>query len=131
MPATRRSRSSTGPATKGAQSTISFGNQSRVTKVIPPSSKLSKDVTKSIKAEISTPGPVPESTEIIASKVESSELGHITFEAAVEKQAKVELSKNEIEKSEEVREAESISDSQIKNYWKAREAERITRRGMF
>jgi DNA polymerase delta subunit 4 len=131
MPATRRTRSSTGPATKGAQSTLSFGNRSRVTKAVPPSSKLSKDVTKSIKAKISTPDPEPESTEIIPSKVDTPELGHITSEAAVEKQAKVELSKNEMEKSEEVRKAESISDAQMKRYWKAREAERKMHRGMF
>jgi DNA polymerase delta subunit 4 len=116
MPATRRARTSGGPATKGAQSTLSFGGRSRVTKAVPPSSKLSKDITKASKAEILVPEP----------EASKPELGHVISEAAVEKQAQVELSKPKPE-AEEL--AEKVTDAQIKKYWRAREAERITPRG--
>lgn len=115
MPATRRARTSGGPVTKGAQSTISFGSRSRVTKNTIAASKLSKDVTETIKAEIVTPEPAA-----------TEELGHVTSEAAVEKQAQVELSKP---KSEAEKLAEKVSEAQINKYWRAREAERSAPRG--
>ena len=117
MPATRRARTSGGPATKGAQSTLSFGGRSRVTKAVPPASKLSKDNTESIKAEAIT----------IEPETEKAELGHVFSEAAVQKQAEIELSKP---KTEAEMLAEKVTDAQIKKYWRAREAERITPRGM-
>jgi DNA polymerase delta subunit 4 len=117
MPATRRARTSGGPATKGAQSTLSFGGRSRVTKAVPPASKLSKDNTESIKAEAIT----------IEPETQKAELGHVFSDAAVQRQAEIELSKP---KTEEEVLAEKVSDAQIKKYWRAREAERITPRGM-
>jgi DNA polymerase delta subunit 4 len=117
MPATRRARTSGGPATKGAQSTLSFGSRSRVTKAVPAASKLSKDKTESLKAEVVT----------IEPEGQKAELGYVSSEAAVQKQAEIELSKL---KTEAEVLAEKVTDAQIKKYWKAREAERITPRGM-
>ena len=114
MPATRRARISGGPAPKGAQSTLSFGGRNRVTKNTLAPSKLSKDVTDNIKAEDINPEPA------------KAELGHVTSEAAVEKQTKIELSKP---KTEAEILAEKVTDAQIKKYWRARDAERITPRG--
>src|ERR1035438_8778746 len=98
MPATRRARTSGGPATKGAQSTLSFGGRTRVTKAVPPVSKLSKDNTESIKAEAVT----------IEPDTEKAELGHVSLEAAVQKQAEIELSKP---KSEAELLAEKVSNA--------------------
>src|SRR5271169_3155290 len=117
MPATRRARTSGGPATKGAQSTLSFGGRSRVTKAVPPPSKLSKDNTESIKAEAVT----------IEPETQNVELDDVLSEAAVQKQAEIELSKS---KTEAEVLAEKVSDAQIKKYWRAREAERDTLRGV-
>lgn len=117
MPATRRARTSGGPATKGAQSTLSFGGRSRVTKAIPPSSKLSKDITETGKAEILVPEP----------EVSKPELDHVFSDAAIEKEAQVELSKPKTEAEES---AEKVTAAQIKKYWREREAERTTFRGM-
>jgi DNA polymerase delta subunit 4 len=117
MPATRRSRTSGGPATKGAQSTLSFGGRNKVTKAVPAASKLSKDIIESTKAEVVD----------IEPETQKPELGHVFSEAAVQKQAEIELSKP---KSEEELLAEKVSDAQIKKYWKAREAERTTPRGI-
>lgn len=117
MPATRRARTSGGPATKGSQSTISFGGRSRVTKAVPPASKLSKDNTDSIKAEVVT----------IKPETQKAELAHVFSEAAGQKQAEIELSKP---KSEDEVLAEKVSHAQIKKYWQAREAERVKSRGI-
>lgn len=117
MPATRRARTSGGPATKGAQSTLSFGGRNRVTKAVPAASKLSKDNADNIKAEAITVEP----------EIQKPELGHVFSETAVQKQAEVELSKP---KGEAEVLAEKVTNAQIKKYWKAREAERITPRGM-
>src|SRR5579871_4139080 len=101
MPATRRARTSGGPATKGAQSTLSFGGRSRVTKAIPPSSKLSKDITETSKADIL----------VLEPEVSKPELGDVISDTVVEKQAQVELSSPKTE-AEEL--AEKITDAQIK-----------------
>jgi DNA polymerase delta subunit 4 len=114
MPATRKARTSGGPATKGSQSTLSFGGRNRVTKNTLAPSKLSKDVTDNVKAE---------NIKVEPTKVE---LGHVTSEAAIKAQAKIELSKP---KTEEEILAGKVTDAQIKRYWRAREAERITPRG--
>lgn len=50
----------------------------------------------------------------------------MSSEAAVQKQAEIELSKP---KSEAELLAEQVSGAQIKKYWRAREAERTTPRG--
>jgi len=114
MPATRKARTSGGPATKGAQSTLSFGgNRSKVTKPTAAVAKGKKEVSEPIKAEILTAEP---------------EVGHVTSETAVAEQAQVELSKP---KTEAEKLAEKVSDAQIKKYWRAREAERIAPRGMW
>lgn len=114
MPATRKARTSGGPATKGGQSTLSFGGRNRITKNTIASSKLSKDITDTVKTEKINVEPV------------KAELGHVTSEAAIEAQAKIELSKP---KTEEETVAGKVTDAQIKRYWRAREAERITPRG--
>ena len=114
MPATRKARTSGGPAIKEAQSTLSFGGRTRVTKNAAPVSKLSKDVTEDIKK-----------AEVIVPEL-AVEVGHVTSEAAIEKQAKVELSKS---KTEAEKLAEKMSDAQIMKYWSACEAERKASRG--
>lgn len=127
MPATRRAHISGGPATKGAQSTLSFGGgRSKVTK---QSSNLSKDVKdKSITLpakieELLKPSDVKTvDDDVIGGKAEQ---GHISSEAVIAKQAAAELAKPKT-KEEEL--AEKVSDAQIKKYWRAREAERIAPR---
>lgn len=119
MPATRKARTSGGPATKGGQSTLSFGGRNRVTKNALAPSKLLKDVTDNVKAENIE-------AENINAEPTKAELGHVTSEAAIEAQAKIELSKP---KTEEEILAGKVTDAQIKRYWRAREAERITPRG--
>lgn len=116
MPATRRSRTSGGSATKGAQSTLLFGgSQSKVTKTsLPISLKGKKELSESFKNETLK-------TETIDVKAES-----ITPEAAVIEQVKVEPSNS---KSEAERQAENITNAQIKRYWNKREKERTTQRG--
>ncbi|KUJ23133.1 uncharacterized protein LY89DRAFT_679938 [Mollisia scopiformis] len=106
MPPTRRTRHSTGPAAKGAQKTLSFGNSKTIKSA---STKDLKDI-KDIK---------PEPLE------QKLDLGHISSAPAVEQQAKVELSREAT--AEEVR-ARKVSDAQIKRYWREREAERKSRR---
>jgi DNA polymerase delta subunit 4 len=107
MPATRRSRTSSGPITKGGQKSLSF-NQSKITK------PQSKDEKKSI----STKDSLPTTTPI--------DVGHVSSESAVAAQAAAELDKPE-PTPEELR-AASITDAQIARYWRAREAERRTPR---
>ena len=114
MPATRKARTLGGPAAKGGQSTLSFGGRNRVTKNTLAPSKLSKDTTNNVK------------TENINAEPTKVELGHVTSKASVVAQAKIELSKP---KTEEEILAGNVMDTQIKRYWQAREAERITPRG--
>jgi len=103
MPPTRRSRSSLGPAEKGAQSKLSFSN-SKVHK--PTSAKDAKE------------------SPLSKSAVKALDLGHVTSGPAVEEQAKAELEKPEVERTVEELKAEKVTDAQIKKYWKEREAER-------
>jgi DNA polymerase delta subunit 4 len=109
MPATRRSRTSSGPITKGGQKSLSF-NQSKITKPSP------KDEKKPLSA--STKQSFPPTVPI--------DVGHVSSESAVAAQAAAELDKPE-PTPEELR-AASITDAQIAKYWKAREAERRTPR---
>lgn len=101
MPPTRRSRTSGGPALKGAQSTLSFN-----------SSKISKTTSKE-KAYT-----LPEKAII--------DVGHVTSEPAVIQQAKVEI--KSLKSAEEER-ANQVTEAQIKKYWreceKARTAPRV------
>jgi DNA polymerase delta subunit 4 len=104
MPATRRSRTSSGPAAKGAQKTLSFGN-----KVTKPTSTTSKDA----KSPLS-----------ISHK--SLDVGHVTSEVAVVQQAAIEVSRVEAQEdvSPEEEKAGKVTEAQIKKYWKERERER-------
>jgi DNA polymerase delta subunit 4 len=111
--APRKTRASTG--NRSAQSTLSFGNTSKVTKPA-ASTKSNKDkaspvvhLTKKVSAE---PTPEPET------------LGHISSTAAVQAQAKVELSSRTPEEVE----AETVTAAQIAKYWRAREGERLAAR---
>jgi DNA polymerase delta subunit 4 len=117
MPASKRARTSGGPATKGAQSTISFGNRSKVTK--PTSTTYTK---KDAALEVDVP-----EIEDIKTTIVDPEPGHISSEAAVAKQAQAELAAPKTE-SEVL--AEKVSQTQINKYWKAREAERLSGRGL-
>jgi len=102
MPPARRARTSSGPAAKGAQKTISFG--SKVTK---PTSTTSKDKTSLSK---------------------TLDIGHVSSEAAVAQQAAVEIERVKKDQSPEELKAEKVTDLQIKKYWREREKERRTPR---
>jgi len=105
MPATRRTRTSSGPAAKGSQKTLSFGH--KVTKPATPSStKEDKAHTINPKAAIDL------------------DVGHVSSEAAVAEQAQVEVEKIKSERTPEEERASRVTDAQIKRYWKEREAER-------
>jgi DNA polymerase delta subunit 4 len=100
MPATRRTRVSSGPAIKGSQKTLAFGN--KVTKPTPASTKE--------KAHTINPKTI--------------DVGHVSSEAAVAEQARVEVDRSKAEKTAEEERASKITDAQIRRYWKEREAER-------
>ena len=102
MPATRKSRTSSGPASKASQKTLTFSN--KVTKPTPASSKDKTHKTQTLN---------PKTTPL--------DLGHVSSEAAVAEQAQVELLK---ERTEEEAKALKVSDAQIRKYWREREAER-------
>jgi DNA polymerase delta subunit 4 len=107
----RRSRNSSGPAAKGSQKTLSF--TSGVTKPSTSSSlKDSKSVSKN--------SPL---SQALTSKPELVDIstGHVTSEAVVEHQTKIELNR---EKTAEELKAEKVTDAQIRKYWREREAER-------
>ncbi|KAF8864762.1 hypothetical protein BDZ45DRAFT_569284, partial [Acephala macrosclerotiorum] len=107
------SRISSGPAAKGAQKTLSFGG----TKITKPSSAKDKTFDKS-----------PLSSSIPSSVPSPADVGHVSSEAAVEQQAKVELSQLAKGKTAEEERASKVSDAQIKRYWRERENERKSRR---
>ena len=113
MPPARRKTS--GPAARGAQSTLSFGHRAKVTKPsLTPASKKSKHD--------------PSLVENVAKAIESSEPeAPTTAEIAIEQQAAVEIAKPKTEAEER---AERLSDAQIKRYWKGREDERKAARGL-
>jgi len=101
MPATRRNRNSNGPAAKGSQKTLSFGN--KVTKPSTPSSTKDKAHTINTKA---------------------IDLGHVSSEAAIAEQARVEVESIKKERTAEEERASKVTDAQIRRYWREREAER-------
>jgi DNA polymerase delta subunit 4 len=103
MPATRRSRNSSGPAQKGAQKTLTFGH--KVTKAGTPS-------FKDTKAKAHTINP------------KTIDVGHVDSEAAVAEQARAEVESIKRERSAEEERASKVTDAQIRRYWREREAER-------
>jgi DNA polymerase delta subunit 4 len=105
MPATRRTRTSSGPAAKGSQKTLSFGN--KVTKPTTPAS--TKDKAHTINPK-------------------TIDVGHVSSEAAVAEQARVEVERSKTERTAEEEKASKITDAQIRRYWSEREAERKTPR---
>ncbi|KAG0651754.1 DNA polymerase delta subunit p12 [Hyphodiscus hymeniophilus] len=107
MPPTRRARTSTGPAAKGAQKTLSFG-----------SSKISKSATKD---KLASPSPSSSTTKPTISPIDI-EPGHVTSEVAISEQA-VDV-KAEVSLSPEEEKARKVTDAQIRRYWRDREAER-------
>jgi DNA polymerase delta subunit 4 len=115
MPPTRRSRVSSGPAAKGSQKTISFAGNSKVTKASTSASSKSKD--KDITPTSSKPLEISSDIDFTP--------GHVSSEAAVLSQAKVELEK---EKTEDEKKAEKVTDAQIRKYWRERENERTAAR---
>jgi DNA polymerase delta subunit 4 len=102
MPPARRSRTSSGPAARGAQKTISFGN------------KVTKPTSISAKDKVSLP--------------KTLDVGHVSSEAAVAQQAAVEIERVKKDQSPEELKAEKVTDLQIKKYWREREKERRTPR---
>ncbi|RDL37338.1 uncharacterized protein BP5553_04771 [Venustampulla echinocandica] len=113
MPATRRSRVSSGPAAKGSQKTLAFTN-SKVTK--PTHAPTGKDALLA-SSKPAAPAAVEEEAEVV-----DIDVGHTSSEAATAQQTRTELSAKHLSPSHE--RASAISDAQIKKYWRDREAER-------
>jgi DNA polymerase delta subunit 4 len=107
----RRSRNSSGPAAKGSQKTLSF-----ISGVTKPSTYSSLKDAKSD----SKNSPL---SQALASKPELADIstGHVTSEAAVEQQTKIEFDR---EKTAEEVKAEKVTNAQIRKYWREREADR-------
>ncbi|TVY32493.1 DNA polymerase delta subunit [Lachnellula subtilissima] len=122
MPATRRSRTSSGPALKGSQKTLSFGPTksskptSKKTNTI-PASPLSKTVDINQDQDEDIAGDVSGDVDV--------DIGHVTSSAAIASQTTAESQrvKNEGPSAEEEK-ARKVSDAQVRRYWKEREAER-------
>merc|ERR1711977_699266 len=116
MPPARRTRTSSshGPAAKGAQKTLSFGN--KVTKpatAVPYGKDISSPSTKA--------HPL---SKTVNQEPEQEAKVQLEKEAKAELEAQVEGG----DKSEDVIRAEKVSDAQIKKYWREREGERRTKR---
>ena len=135
MPPARRTRTSSshGPAAKGAQKTLSFGN--KVTKpatAVPYGKDISSPPTKAHPLSKTVNQEPEQEAKVQLEKEVKAELdtGHVDSSAAVSQQAKAEL-EAQVEggdKSEDVIRAEKVSDAQIKKYWREREGERRTKR---
>jgi len=115
MPATKRK--SGGSA--GSQPPLSFNNRSaKITKpstsVASTSSKAHKIIKEEFSDSVSTPSPAPEEVDSQIANVPT------TTELAIRQQVEEEKTV----KTEEEIKAETISDAQIKQYWKAKEAGR-------
>ncbi|TVY52494.1 DNA polymerase delta subunit 4 [Lachnellula cervina] len=120
MPATRRSRTSSGPAAKGSQKTLSFGptktSKATTTKKTQfPASPLSK-----------TPTDINDIDIVIEQEQDVDvDVGHTTSSAAISHQTTQESQRVQKQgPSAEEEKARKVSDAQIRRYWKAREAER-------
>ncbi|KAI9836428.1 MAG: hypothetical protein M1819_001459 [Sarea resinae] len=113
-PARQASSRAAGPTTRGGQSTLSFGNRSKVTKPTPaPSNKTKKDPA------------LFEDRNVTA--IASPDLAEPTSaEVAIIDQAKAEAEKPRTEEEEE---AENITEAQLRKYWRERENERKASRG--
>ncbi|KAK0109779.1 hypothetical protein ONS95_002455 [Cadophora gregata] len=134
MPPARRSRTSSGPAAKGAQKTLSFGNKvTKPTTAVPYGKDISSPkahlLKNSIKQEAEAE-PEPKK-ELVAEEVKAElDTGHVDSSAAVSQQAKAEIvaQAQGDGKSEDVIKAEKVTDAQVKKYWREREGERRTKR---
>lgn len=128
MPPARRTRTPSGPAVKGAQKTLSFGNKVSKPPTAVPQGKDVSSISRS-SAIPSKAHPLSKSVDIDVEPQTAAgtelDLGHTNSAAAVTSQAQAELAG---EKSKDVLKAERVTDAQIKKYWKEREAERMTRR---
>lgn len=109
-----------------AQSTISFGSKSRVTK---PSAAPTHASAKKIKHDIVEPIVSDVSTEEIQTPEPDVEKKPTTAEIAIREQTKREFQAPTRDEVEE--QALKLSNAQLKKYWKAREDERKVPRGMF
>ena len=126
MPTTRRKTH--GPASRGAQSTLSFGSRAKVTK---PSSSTThaskaKSLESSVHAEVE-----PEDVQASSTLPEAptvAELGPTKVEVVAAEQAKAEIETKPI-RTKEVEEAESIGYKRLRSYWRGREDERKAPRG--
>lgn len=120
MPATRRSRTSSGPAAKGSQKTLSFGP----TKTSKPSTKKTKLAASPLSktSDINSIDIDTEQDEDVGGDVD---VGHMTSEAAIAQQATKEAQRVKKEgPSAEEEKARKVSDAQVRRYWREREAER-------
>jgi DNA polymerase delta subunit 4 len=117
MPATRRNPTkTTGPAASGAQSRLSFGSRSKITKPSLPAQPKKKDpavIDAVIEAVTRTPTPECAST---------ARVGEVAQE-----QPKGEVVKPHKTKEEE--DAAAVPEAQVKRYWTAVENERKAPRG--
>ena len=101
---------------KNAQSTLSFGARSKITKPSASTKSLKKDAA--IISDVKDP----------VSPVAEVDIPPTTAEVAIEEQAREEVQKVVRTKEEEL--ALEVNDTQLRRYWKAREAERRTPRGL-
>ncbi|KAF5533116.1 GTP-binding protein beta subunit [Fusarium mexicanum] len=124
MPTTRRSAASTrsrGPPAKG-QSTLSFSN--KVTKPVPKSAKKSAISASISKLDTSQHAAQREVENIVVDDHESIEVDkEEEVEAVTEIEAVLEPAKSELELQ-----AEKVTDTQIKKYWKSIEGQWTTPR---
>ena len=111
-----RSRRSAQNARQGAQSTLSFGTQSRVRKPTLPIHLAKKQAEPLLRDQ--SPSTVEREP-----KTERT-----TADVAIQDQSKKEV--RTVTRSREKELAAQISETQLKRYWKAREAERTAARGI-
>ena len=105
------------PARQGAQSTLAFGNKSRVTKPSLPILSAKKQAATST-VQVKTP-------ESPAVEVEAKPtVGNIV----IQQQAEQEI--HAVSRSPEEERAAKVSDVQLKRYWQQRESERKAPRGL-
>ena len=112
MPSRGKSQS----ARQGAQSTLAFGNKSRVTKPSLPILSAKKQAATST-VQVKTPD----------SPVVEVEAEPTAEDSVVQKQAEEEI--HIVSRSPEEERAAKVSDVQLKRYWQQRESERKAPRG--
>ncbi|KAF5666776.1 GTP-binding protein beta subunit [Fusarium denticulatum] len=123
MPTTRRSAASArsrGPPAKG-QSTLSFSN--KVTKPVPKSAKKSAISASISKLDPSQHATQREVEDIVVNDHESTEVDKEEVEAVTDIEVVPEPAKSELELQ-----AEKVTDTQIKKYWKSIEDQWTTPR---